>query len=193
MPLIAYLVHRVRSRLRRGFALGTRAWGEMTSVLADTIPGIRVVKAFAQEQREVERFRAANDRVLQANDRVNTIWTVLRADRQPADRVGIAGGLGRSARGRSSISSDTQRGRSGRLRRTTSARFYGRMDSMSRMVAAVQRAGASAQRIFAILDRVPSVAEPVHPVHPGRLRGEVEFRGVGFHYGSPARAARRST
>ena len=30
----------------------------MTSVLADTIPGIRVVKAFAQEQREIERFRA---------------------------------------------------------------------------------------------------------------------------------------
>jgi len=64
------------------------------------------------------------------------------------------------------------------------SRFYGRMDSMSRMVSAVQRAGASAQRIFAILDRVPSVAEPVHPVHPGRLRGQVEFRGVGFHYGS---------
>ena len=39
----------------------------MTSVLADTIPGIRVVKAFAQERREIERFRAANDRVLQAN------------------------------------------------------------------------------------------------------------------------------
>ena len=31
----------------------------MTSVLADTIPGIRVVKAFAQEQREIERFRPA--------------------------------------------------------------------------------------------------------------------------------------
>ena len=41
-----------------------RAWAEMTSVLADTIPGIRVVKAFAQEQREIERFRQANDRVL---------------------------------------------------------------------------------------------------------------------------------
>ena len=75
LPVIAYLVHRVRNRLRRGFALGTRAWGEMTSVLADTIPGIRVVKAFAQEKREIERFRAANDRVLRANDRVNAIWT----------------------------------------------------------------------------------------------------------------------
>ncbi len=55
---------------------------------------------------------------------------------------------------------------------------------MSRMVAAVQRAGASAQRIFSILDRVPSVAEPVKPVHIERLRGEVDFQGVGFHYGA---------
>lgn len=64
------------------------------------------------------------------------------------------------------------------------SRFYGRMDSMSRIVAATHRAGASAQRIFSILDRVPSVAEPIRPVHPGRLQGKVEFRGVGFHYGS---------
>ena len=44
--------------------------------------------------------------------------------------------------------------------------------------------GGQRQRIFAILDRVPSVAEPTRPVHPGRLRGEVEFRGVGFRYGA---------
>ena len=69
----------------------------MTSVLADTIPGIRVVKAFAQEQREIERFRRANDRVLSANDRVNARLVVFRADGQPADRAGPAGGLGLSA------------------------------------------------------------------------------------------------
>ena len=36
----------------------------MTSVLADTIPGMRVVKAFAQEDREKERFRNRNEGVL---------------------------------------------------------------------------------------------------------------------------------
>ena len=40
----------------------------MTSILADTIPGIRVVKAFAQERREIDRFSQANDRVFQANN-----------------------------------------------------------------------------------------------------------------------------
>ena len=181
LPVIAYLVHRARSRLRRGFALGSKTWSEMTSVLADTIPGIRVVKAFAQESREVERFRQVNNRVLQANDRVNTQWAFFGPLVTLLTDAGLlvvwGAGVWRVFEG------DLKVG--GLLAFVLYiSRFYGRMDSMSRMVSAVQRAGASAQRIFAILDRVPSVAEPVRPIHPGRLRGEVEFRGVAFHYGT---------
>ena len=63
-------------------------------------------------------------------------------------------------------------------------RFYARLDAMSRFVNAAQRAGASAQRVFGILDRAPSVAEPKNPVHRLRYRGEIELRDVGFRYGS---------
>ena len=73
-PIIAWLVQQVRARLRHGFERGSRAWADMTSVLADTIPGIRVVKAFTQEQREIERFAQANEGVVTANTRVNTLW-----------------------------------------------------------------------------------------------------------------------
>jgi ATP-binding cassette, subfamily B, bacterial len=182
LPLIAFLVHVVRSRLRRGFALGSRAWGEMTSVLADTIPGIRVVKAFAQERRETERFRVANDRVLQANNRVNTIWTFFEPVVTLLTSLGLlmvwAFGSWRIVQhGPLTVGALV-------VFVQYISRFYGRMDAMSRIVAATERAGASAHRIFAILDRVPSVAEPVQPVHRGRLKGEVEFRDVGFHYGS---------
>ena len=64
------------------------------------------------------------------------------------------------------------------------SRFYVRLDSMSRMVSATQRAAAAAQRVFGIMDREATVAEPVHPVHPGRLRGRIEFRDVAFRYGT---------
>jgi ATP-binding cassette subfamily B protein len=182
LPIIVFFVHVVRSRLRRGFAQGTRAWGEMTSVLADTIPGIRVVKAFAQEHREIKRFRQANDRVLQANDRVNTVWTFFEPVVTLLTSLGllVVWGFGTwriVQHGPLTV---------GALMVFIQyiSRFYGRLDSMSRIVAATERAGASAHRIFAILDRVPSVAEPVNPVHPGRLKGEVEFRDVEFHYGT---------
>jgi ATP-binding cassette subfamily B protein len=181
LPIIAYLVHKVRTRLRRGFQLGSRTWGEMTSVLADTIPGIRVVKAFAQERREIDRFNQANTRVFQANNRVNTLWSFFGATVVFLCNVGVlviwAFGVYQIYHGNIKL---------GVLVTFVDAisRFYLRMDSMSRMVSAVQRAASSTQRIFSILDRVPSVAEPTHPVHPGRLRGEVQFRDVGFHYGS---------
>jgi ABC-type multidrug transport system fused ATPase/permease subunit len=64
------------------------------------------------------------------------------------------------------------------------ARYYARMDGLIRIVVAVQRAGASAQRIFAILDRTASVAEPTEPVHTSQLRGEIDFRNVSFHNGN---------
>src|SRR5690606_27229002 len=70
LPFIAWMIHAVRERLRQGFEKIDRIWAEVTNVLSDTIPGIRVVKAFAQEKREAKRFREANRHNLQINDRV---------------------------------------------------------------------------------------------------------------------------
>lgn len=77
LPFIAWMIHLVRDRLRTGFEKIDRVWGEVTSVLADTIPGIRVVKAFAQERREAQRFKQANDHNLAVNDRLNKTWSLF--------------------------------------------------------------------------------------------------------------------
>jgi ATP-binding cassette subfamily B protein len=77
LPFIAWMIHVVRDRLRTGFEKIDRVWGEVTNVLADTIPGIRVVKAFAQERREAARFRDANKHNLAVNDKLNKIWSLF--------------------------------------------------------------------------------------------------------------------
>jgi ABC-type multidrug transport system fused ATPase/permease subunit len=94
LPIIAWLIHVVRERLRTGFERVDRVWAEVTNVLADTIPGIRVVKAFAQEAREAARFRAANVHNLEVNDRVNKRLVAVLADRHPAHRNRPADRLG---------------------------------------------------------------------------------------------------
>jgi len=179
-PLIAWLTHRVRTVLRRGFALGWRAWADMTSVLADTIPGIRVVKAFAQEQREVERFRECNNRVLQANDRVNTIWSFFGPMVTLLTDAGLLVvwifGAWQVFHHHITVGVLT-------AFLAYMGRFYGRLESMIKMVSSFQRSAASAQRVFEVLDRVSTVPEPANPVIPGRLRGEIEFQDVEFRYG----------
>jgi ATP-binding cassette subfamily B protein len=179
-PLILWLVIAVRGRLLRGYRQSAAAWSEMTSVLADTIPGIRVVKAFAQEQREIDRFGRSNERVLAANDRLNRIWAVFGPTVTLLTTTGLLV-VWVCAAWRVYQHSITV----GVLTAFIAyiARFYARIESLIRMASTTQRAAASAQRIFEILDRVPSVPEPVRPVHPGRLNGRIELRGVRFKYG----------
>ena len=66
----------------------------MVNVLADTIPGIRVVKAFAQEEREIERFAHRNQHVFDSNIRVNVSLVVFRPNRNAAHRFRHARDLG---------------------------------------------------------------------------------------------------
>jgi ATP-binding cassette subfamily B protein len=77
LPIIGWLIHVVREKLRTGFEKIDRVWAEVTNVLADTIPGIRVVKAFAQEKREGDRFRTANEHNLAMNDKLNKTWSLF--------------------------------------------------------------------------------------------------------------------
>ncbi|MBL0157312.1 MAG: ABC transporter ATP-binding protein [Bryobacterales bacterium] len=181
LPFIAYLVFRVQDRMGHGFSLGNRAWAEITTILADTIPGIRVVKAFAQEEREIKRFKKANDRVLNTNDRVNKIWSFFNAVVVLLTDLGVLVvwlfGVYRVFHHSILV---------GVLTTFVAyiSRFYARLDSMSRMVSATQRAAASAQRVFGILDRVPKVAEATNPVHPGRLEGRISIQNVSFRYGT---------
>lgn len=181
-PFIAWLVHRVRQRLRRGFRIMTRTWGEMTSVLADTIPGIRVVKAFAQESREVARYKKANDTILASNDRVNTVWAFFGPSVTLLTELGLLVVWGFGVYlifNKSGLDVGTLV-----IFTTLIGRFYTKLESLSYMAGAVQRASASAQRLFEILDRVPSVAEPVKPIEPGRLKGAIELKNVCFQYGN---------
>jgi ATP-binding cassette, subfamily B, bacterial len=180
-PLVLWLVYGVRKRLQRGFSRSNIAWAEVASVLADTIPGIRVVKAFAQEGREIDRFRTANNHILEANDRVNTVWSFFGPLVSLFNEMGLlvvwAAGAWMVFQG-----SVTVGGLTAFL--TYIARFYARVESMVRMVPAAQRAAASAQRLFEILDCRPTVAEDPHPVRPARVRGRIELSGVHFRYGT---------
>ncbi|HTQ02780.1 MAG TPA: DUF1854 domain-containing protein, partial [Polyangiaceae bacterium] len=180
-PPIAWLIVHIRGTLTHGFLRGGRAWSAMTSILADAIPGIRVVKAFSQEDREIARFERANQRIVDVNNRINRLWTFFWPLVQLLNQVGLlvvwAVGAWQVLHGRVTV---------GVLTAFIAyiSRFYTRVESMSRMLTATQKASAGAQRLFEILDRAPTELEPKHPVRQPEIRGEVSFDHVSFRHGS---------
>jgi ATP-binding cassette subfamily B protein len=181
LPFIAWMIHIVRDRLRTGFEKIDRVWSEVSNVLADTIPGIRVVKAFAQEGREAARFREANQHNLAVNDRINKIWSLFSPSVTLLTEIGLlvvwAFGIWQVSRNEITVGVLT-------AFLAYISRFYTRLDSMSRIVSVTQKAASGAKRIFDILDHVSSVPEPANPVHLDKVTGRIELCAAGFRYGS---------
>jgi ATP-binding cassette subfamily B protein len=184
LPFIVWLIHTVRDKLRTGFEKIDRVWSELTNVLADTIPGIRVVKAFAQETREANRFRDANKHNLAVNDRINFVWSLFSPTVTLMTEVGllVVWGFGIYLVSHHQISVGVLAAFLAYI-----GRFYTRLDSMSRIVSHTQKAAAGAKRIFEILDHVSSVPETPHPQPlPQPVQGRIEIQDAGFRYGNRA-------
>ena len=140
-----------------------------------------MVKAFAQEKREAGRFKTANRHNLEVNDRINRTWSLFTPTVTLLTEIGLlvvwAFGIWQVSRGDITV---------GVLTAFIAyiGRFYGRLDSMSRIVSVTQKAAAGAKRIFDILDHVSNVPEPVNPVPLKKVDGAISLREVGFRYGS---------
>jgi ATP-binding cassette subfamily B protein len=183
LPIIAWMIHFVREKLRTGFEKIDRVWAEVTNVLADTIPGIRVVKAFAQEKREGERFRAANEHNLQMNDKLNKTWSLFTPTVTLLTEVGL---LVVWIFGIWQISKGIEHGRrADRLPRLHRPLLHPtRLDEPHRLGHPARR--VVTKRIFDILDHVSSVPEPSNPVHLSGVTGRLELKKASFRYGTRA-------
>ena len=180
-PLVGWLVSKVRGHLRGGFAAASRAWSAMNSVLSDTIPGVRVVKAFAQEQREIERFRVTDRRIFETNDRVNRMWSFFTPMIELLTDMGllVVWAVGAWSVAHDQITVGVLTGFVLYIQK-----LYGRVESMSKFMASAQRASASAHRIFEVLDVKPDMPVNTGLKKIGRVKGQLEFRNAKFRKGA---------
>jgi len=158
---------------------------ELTAEAEENISGVGVVKAFAQEARQLARFRAAVARVFAQS----MVSTRLRAFYNPViaflPQLGLA--LLLLVGGSQAIS--------GRITVGEFVAFYGYvvmlvgpLRMLGTALGMAQRAVASGARVFEILDREPRIVSPpdAPPLPPGG--GRVELRGVEAGFGEEAAA-----
>jgi ABC-type multidrug transport system fused ATPase/permease subunit len=152
---------------------------ELTAEAEENIGGVRVVKAFAQEERQLRRFDGATRRVFDQS----MVSTRLRAFYSPL--IGFLPQLGLAALlfvgGKQVID--------GQLSEGDFVAFYGYvllltgpMRMLGMALGMAQRAVASGERVFQLLDRAPRLtAAPDAPPLPAG-GGRVELRDVTFAY-----------
>jgi ATP-binding cassette subfamily B protein len=181
VPVFCWLIYRHGESLNGLFIRTWRKWSRVTDILSDTIPGIRVVKAFNQETREIDRFVVRNDDVTDEINNIHALWTrfwpglmlavhtttvlvwVLAVPRLLGSGHPLSAGVFVSF-----------------LLYTTM--FVAPIEVIGQMVRTINRAVSSAHRVFEVLDSEPEVKDRPHPVRLSPVRGRVTFDNVTFAY-----------
>jgi ATP-binding cassette subfamily B protein len=153
--------------------------GELTAEAEESVSGIRVVKAFAREEHMLERFRYRVSRVFDQN----IYSTRLRAFYSPL--LGFIPSLGLAVvlliGGRQVIENNLSLG-DFTVFYTYLVMLIGPMRTLGVSLGMAQRAVASGNRMFEILDREPRVTSPPDAPPLADGPGRVEFRSVGLSY-----------
>ncbi len=181
-PFVVLISYRYGRRARPAIQEVQQRIAELTADAEENISGVRIVKSFAREPRQLERFRRSVGRTFEQA----MVATRLEATYNPA--IGFLPQLGIAAvlllGGNAVIHAHLTLGQF-----TT---FYlllnmlvGPLRSLGVTLNLAQRATASGARIFQVLDREPTLADPpgAPPLPAGS--GHVQLRGVTLRYSDP--------
>lgn len=166
-------------RMRRLFHRWWQRWSIFSAELNESLSGIRVTKAFAQEQAEIKKFDRRNEELLWAGVVADRTWFTFFATMNFFTSTGalVAWLMG----GRATIAGEITLG-------TLMAfinylwLFYGPLQWFNQVYNWMSRAFAGAERIFAVLDTTPEPYSAPDAVRLPRIRGDVTFEDVTFGY-----------
>lgn len=157
-----------------------RRWSAVSSILTDTIPGIRVIKAFANEKKSVQNFEAYNNEWLKTDIKASRITTLF------PNIVGFVitcGSLLIWGVGGSRVIDNPELVSAGLLVSFISYTnmFYGPVQFFANFNDSYQNALNSIERILDIIDAEPET-DFAKGSHPDKFKGRIEFKNVSFSF-----------
>ena len=188
VPFVVLIAQRYGKRSRPALQEAQQRIAELTAEAEENVSGVRVVKAFAQEERQLHRFRHSVQRVFDQQLHATRIQARYGPMISFLPNLGLA--LILLVGGREVID--------GTLTVGQFTAFYAYllmlispMRTLGYMLGAAQRATASGARIFQVLDRTPQmVSPPGVPALPDG-DGRVSLRGVTLRFDGTPRPALR--
>lgn len=179
VPILIFLASRFSQRVRRLWHMVWRRFAKIHAILADTIPGARVVKAFGQEQYEIQRFGDALNSHFRAMMRAARLWTVFFPSVGFTTSIGflVVWGYGGYLVIKGDLSLGSLMAFIGYL-----WRFYAPIQNLTRFTHRLQRAATAAERVFEILDTQPEIQDAPDAIELKDVKGSIVFENVSFSY-----------
>ncbi len=179
IPLMLLMMVVFHRRLHRSFGRVWHRWSRMTAVVADALPGVRVIKAFSQEEREIARFGKANTSVY--NEQLGIIGTFALFAPAMMLCTHIGHVLVWLVGGWWCIQGDLHVGTLVAFS-AFMAMFYRPIHMIAHMDEQFNRAATSAQRIFDVLDTEPAIFSKAAARSADEIEGKIELQDVSFSY-----------
>ncbi|MFE7277181.1 ABC transporter ATP-binding protein [Streptomyces sp. NPDC057623] len=179
VPTVLVLAHRMRWKVFPATWNAQQRVGDVVQIVDEDINGVRVVKAFGQERRELERVAEASRALYGSQMRL----VRLQARYQPVlQAVPVFGQVAILAFGgwmvlRHEITLGTFLAFS-----TYVAQLVPPAGRLARFPILAQQARAGVERIFQLIDMRPAIADAPDATELPALRGEITFSGVHFSY-----------
>ena len=157
-----------------------KATSEMNALLHDNIAGIRQIKAYTLEKRELKRFNAASDKVRKATLRTMFAWAIYNPSMSFIGGIGFILVIGFG--GNLAIQGQMSPGEITAFLLYLTL-FYEPVSRLHQLNQMLQSGRAAAERVFEILDSEdePGLAEGEKLKTP--IKGKVEYINVKFNYG----------
>ena len=179
MPLVSLTFFFIGRRVHVKFERLQAQFSEMSTTAQENFSGIRVVKAFSQENAEIARFAAVNEeyvrRAINLRRMDGLIWPTM------SFILGLAVLATLYVGGQDAIE--------GRMTLGQLVQFVAYLNLLAWPMIALgwvsnlfQQGWASLQRLQEIWDAKPDIVDPLTPAAHS-IRGDVEFRNVSFAYG----------
>jgi len=152
---------------------------QITGAYNENITGVRVSKALVREQRNLEEFQNLTGEMYQAGFRAAWLSALFLPVVQLISAIGI-GSIAWYGGWQTTVGTMTIGGIQAFISYVIFMLFP--VQEMARVYAELQRAIASAERVFSLIDSTPEITDKANAVVPETMRGDIEFDHVRFYY-----------
>lgn len=178
-PVLIFVSQSFRRRLRTQSRGVKQLESGALSVVQEVLTGLRVVKAFGQEEREEDRFVRKSSEGMRARIRYALSSALLGGLVTLTTAIGTAIVLYVGVR---HVQSGVITLGELLLIMTYLTQLYSPLKTIAKKAGSLQQHLASAERAFSLLDELPEVEERPDARRLDRARGAIELRNVSFSY-----------